>query len=85
MGRRWGEGGRRIIVEGSGDKGTLVEEAGGNLGSEGIDGAGVGVRLSFSGSMRHIRCERVWHIHQKGLFVYRPPMLSIRFTQFMES
>lgn len=55
MGRRWGEGGRRDIVEGSGDKGIFVEEAGGNLGSEGVDGAGLGVGLSSSSSMRHIR------------------------------
>lgn len=31
MGRRWGEGGRRDNVEGSGDEGIFVEEAGGGM------------------------------------------------------
>lgn len=88
MERRWGEGGSRDIVEGSRDKGIFVEEAGGNLGSEGVDGVGMGVGLSFSSSMRHIRWEGLAHIQtrdEKGLFVYRPPMLSIRFIQFIQS
>lgn len=31
MGRRWGEGGRRDIVEGSEDEGIFVEEPGGGM------------------------------------------------------
>lgn len=65
MGRRWGEGGRRDIVEGSGDKGIFVEETGGNLGLEGVDGAGVVVGLSSSSSMRHIRWEGLAHIRTR--------------------
>lgn len=44
VGRRWGEGGRRDIVEGSGDEGIFVEEpGGGDVWSEGVYGAGVSV------------------------------------------
>lgn len=66
MGRRWGEGGRRDIVEGSGDEGIFVEEpGGGDVGSEGVYGAGVSVGLNFSSSMRHLRTEGLAYIQTK--------------------
>lgn len=50
------------------------------MGSEGVDGVGV---FKFGETYEDGRLSAC--PDEKGLFVYRPPLLSIRFTQFIES